>query len=363
MRPVTTVALSVAALVSGAVWFKTYHGGNGAPPPALDTSAPARVASAEVMSAPAPARASALASATEAKQASASTSVATSLEPGRDLAAAAEERLRAGDDGRAALLLFRKARQAPQGSTDQAAAAARLAEIEERAAAGARAAGLAPDAVRDRLSVAYLACLDAARRARYRAALDALNADAIFSSRPSAAAEVYVVKAGDNLTRIAARQNFPADGIQLLNGIRSPELLRVGDRLKVPRGPAEVLVVKAEFRLVILLDGRFVKEYAIGTGRDGCTPEAVFTIDEKIKRPTWYSREGTFPFGHERNILGTRWLGFENGAEYRGFGIHGTKLPESIGKEESSGCIRMRNEDVEEVFALVPKGTIVTITR
>jgi len=52
------------------------------------------------------------------------------------------------------------------------------------------------------------------------------------------------------------------------------------------------------------------------------------------------------------NPLGTRWMGLG----YKGYGIHGTNRPHSIGKAASHGCIRMRNHDVEELFELVQVG-------
>src|SRR5205085_4970936 len=139
-----------------------------------------------------------------------------------------------------------------------------------------------------------------------------------FSPRAAEGSESYVVKPGDSLVKIAARFNFPADGIQEINRIKGTGL-KVGERLKVPHGPSEVLVVKTEFRLVVLVGGLYAKEYAVGTGREGCTPEAVFTIEEKIKEPAWHSREGVFPYGHPKNILGTRWMGFKDTPEHKGF--------------------------------------------
>jgi len=47
--------------------------------------------------------------------------------------------------------------------------------------------------------------------------------------------------------------------------------------------------------------------------------------------------------------------------DVRGYGIHGTWEPSSIGKAESAGCIRMRNEEVEELYSLIPNGTAVEI--
>ena len=69
-------------------------------------------------------------------------------------------------------------------------------------------------------------------------------------------------------------------------------------------------------------------------------------------------------FGSEENLLGTRWMALESAdhPELTGFGIHGTWERDSIGSESSAGCIRMLNEEVEELFDLVPRKTIVTIT-
>ena len=49
------------------------------------------------------------------------------------------------------------------------------------------------------------------------------------------------------------------------------------------------------------------------------------------------------------------------GLGYRGYGIHGTNAPKSIGKAASHGCIRMRQNDLEELFALVDVGTTVEL--
>jgi LysM repeat protein len=273
------------------------------------------------------------------------------------------EALMSGDELRGSLLLFRLAR-ARTSAPEREDAVQRLAGLERAAidrATKARAAGAAAEE-RTALTVVYLSTLEPARRAPVKARLDELATDLVFSTRPGEGSVVYVVKSGDSLARIAAKHNFPVEGIQLVNRLRGTNL-RVGERLKIPRGPVEVLAVKGEFRLVLLFGGLYAREYAIGTGKEGCTPEESFTIEEKIKEPTWHSREGVFPFGHPKNILGTRWLGFRDTPEYKGFGIHGTAFPESIGKEASSGCIRMRNAEVEELFGFVPKGASVTIVR
>ena len=56
-------------------------------------------------------------------------------------------------------------------------------------------------------------------------------------------------------------------------------------------------------------------------------------------------------------------MGFSNEHGKTGFGIHGTIDPESIGRAESAGCVRMNKDDVEELFDLVPQGSEVVIRR
>lgn len=63
------------------------------------------------------------------------------------------------------------------------------------------------------------------------------------------------------------------------------------------------------------------------------------------------------PFGDPKNILGSRWMGIS----HPGYGIHGTTEPGSIGKNVTAGCVRLKNEDVEELYSIVPEGTEVVI--
>jgi lipoprotein-anchoring transpeptidase ErfK/SrfK len=70
-----------------------------------------------------------------------------------------------------------------------------------------------------------------------------------------------------------------------------------------------------------------------------------------VLNPT-YSHDGKVVKPGPSNPVGTRWMGLG----YKGYGIHGTNHPESIGHAASHGCIRMRNHDVEELFELVRVG-------
>ena len=127
------------------------------------------------------------------------------------------------------------------------------------------------------------------------------------------------------------------------------------------KGELSLLVDKSDYTLTILLNGHFIKQYPIGIGKSNKTPVGVFVVDNKLVNPTWYSPEGVYKYGHPKNVLGTRWIGFEDKDNLYGYGIHGTTEPDSIGKDMSNGCIRMKNENVEELFDFVKAKTCVVM--
>lgn len=170
----------------------------------------------------------------------------------------------------------------------------------------------------------------------------------------------YTVKGGDTLSKIADEFNTSYELIMKINN-KSGTNIMAGECLRIIKGPFDILVDKSEFVLTLLLNNHYIKQYKIGTGKDDKTPVGLFEIAEKIKNPVWYSGDGVYHFGHPDNILGTRWIGFKDKPGLYGYGIHGTTRPESIGKAESNGCIRLTNEDVENLFAFVTKDTKVTI--
>jgi lipoprotein-anchoring transpeptidase ErfK/SrfK len=83
----------------------------------------------------------------------------------------------------------------------------------------------------------------------------------------------------------------------------------------------------------------------------------AFKILVKLENPVWYKAGAVIPPESPDNVLGTRWMGFD----LEGYGIHGTVDPDKIGQQVTSGCIRMRNEEVEELYKIVPRGTPVTV--
>lgn len=118
------------------------------------------------------------------------------------------------------------------------------------------------------------------------------------------------------------------------------------------------IVVSIPDHKLALLDGdRVVRVFPVAVGKPSTpSPEGQFQVVTRLAHPTWY-HAGKVVGPGKANPLGTRWLGLS----VKGYGIHGTNVPSSIGKHASHGCIRMRNEDVEALFALVTLGVRVEL--
>ncbi|MGD0364672.1 MAG: L,D-transpeptidase [Bryobacteraceae bacterium] len=113
-----------------------------------------------------------------------------------------------------------------------------------------------------------------------------------------------------------------------------------------------IVVSIPDRELALLEDGRTVKIFPVAVGAAATpSPTGSFTVAVRISHPTWYGPGKVVPPG-KTNPIGPRWIGLSR----RGYGIHGTSNPRSIGRPASHGCIRMRNSDVEELFELVQVG-------
>ncbi len=131
--------------------------------------------------------------------------------------------------------------------------------------------------------------------------------------------------------------------------------------------PAGTIIIDtAHTFLYLTLDGGKALRYGIGVGRKGFTWSGVETILRKSEWPDWIppaemiARQPYLPrwvSGGPGNPLGARALYLGN-TDYR---IHGTNNPGSIGKHLSSGCIRLRNADVIDLYNRVGIGTKVVV--
>lgn len=122
--------------------------------------------------------------------------------------------------------------------------------------------------------------------------------------------------------------------------------------------PSRRIVISiADRKLAWMEDGHVLKRYAVAVGaKQSPSPVGEFKIAQRIRRPGYYAPGVVIPPGKD-NPLGPRWLGLTR----KGFGIHGTNEPHSIGRNASHGCIRLRNQDIEELFELVRVGDVVEL--
>ena len=180
----------------------------------------------------------------------------------------------------------------------------------------------------------------------------------LFSPVPIQESVTYEVKSGDSLYSIAKEFGTTIDLIIASNNLKEPNI-QAGQKLKIIKGEFKIAVDTTNNILTLFLNNKLVKIYPVATAKNRNTPLGEFKIVNKIINPTWYAPDGVYPYGDPKNILGTRWMGIDEPS----YGIHGTTEPGSIGKYASAGCIRMYNEDVEELYKIVPEGIKVIILK
>ena len=169
----------------------------------------------------------------------------------------------------------------------------------------------------------------------------------------------------------AQRSSFPADNLMAPaltdEGSVLPERLRRATvALDTREAPGTIVIDTGNTVLYYVLgQGRAIR-YGVGVGRDGFTWSGVQTISRKAEWPDWYppaemvARQPYLPrfvAGGPGNPLGARAM-YLGSSQYR---IHGTNDPSTIGKFVSSGCIRLTNEDVTDLFSRVNVGTKVVV--
>ncbi|MGE7092287.1 L,D-transpeptidase family protein [Lysinibacillus sp. NPDC048646] len=161
---------------------------------------------------------------------------------------------------------------------------------------------------------------------------------------------IHTVKPGETLSQIARDYRIPLSSIIAANPDINQNVLYIGQQIVIPGFPnpntipyhIDISVNNRWLRL--FKEGILQKQYPIAVGRmlHG-TPVGSFIIINKEPNPGG-------PFG-------SMWMSLSK----EHYGIHGTNDPSSIGHAVSHGCIRMHNQDVEELASIVPIGTAVSI--
>jgi len=168
------------------------------------------------------------------------------------------------------------------------------------------------------------------------------------------------------------QQTFPPDESRSPNAAQDedsllPERLRrTIVNLDTREAPGTIIIDTGNTYLYYVLGGGRALRYGVGVGREGFTWTGVQTITRKAEWPDWHppaqmiARQPYLPrfmAGGPGNPLGARAM-YLGSSEYR---IHGTNDPTTIGKFVSSGCIRLTNEDVTDLFSRVQLGSKVVV--
>lgn len=191
-------------------------------------------------------------------------------------------------------------------------------------------------------------------RPKIQARLNKLSQALYFASTPNFY-EPYVIQPGDQLRQVGRKYQLSWEYLAKLNRTQ-PSRIRAGQKLKVVPGPFGVIASLSRFELTLHLSGSYVKHYQIGIGKDGSSPVGTFTVKNKQVDPTYFGPDGVVANDDPENPLGERWIDIGDS-----FGIHGTNEPDSIGKAESRGCLRLRHDDIVELYDFLVIGSEVRI--
>jgi hypothetical protein len=206
--------------------------------------------------------------------------------------------------------------------------------------------------------------------ATWTGSLDIAQSNHRWHPRGAWPSEDIEVREGDTLTHIRARyvaahpdRQLCVGQIERTNRLRKGAYLQVDQKLRIPSEPAHALVDLSSRWVLYFLGGEVADAWECCIGRPGeDTITGVFAVGEKNKEPVWW-KEGQqpIPYGDPRNPLGSRWIGWYASDRETSYGFHGTIDPRSIGQAASDGCIRLRNEDIEVLFDILPVGATVEV--
>ena len=185
----------------------------------------------------------------------------------------------------------------------------------------------------------------------------------------------YTVAANDSLEKIVRKAKIGCDWrlIARINKIKKPESIQVGKRLKLPKGPFSAVVSKRDYRLDICIgegaDRVIVASMPVGLGQASGTPLGMFKVraGSKLLNPEWIHPVTGQHFGADdpANPIGEHWMGLEgieeSNSKLQGYGIHGTIEPDSIGHDQSLGCVRLLAGDVAIAWECLGDGALVEI--
>ncbi len=169
----------------------------------------------------------------------------------------------------------------------------------------------------------------------------------------------HVIQPGDTLGKIAKEYHVTDNLLAAINGIKDKNRIRAGQNVKVIQGPFHVKIFKNRHVMHVFLQETFVRQFTVGLGLENGTPAGEWSVTDKLVNPPYYSPrgEGIIAADDPDNPLGERWIGLRGvsgeAVGQQRYGIHGTHDPSTIGMNESLGCVRMYNEDVEALYDML----------
>nr|WP_295466810.1 L,D-transpeptidase [Mesorhizobium sp.] len=199
-----------------------------------------------------------------------------------------------------------------------------------------------------------------------------LGACATTQSAPSGDPMPYVDPATAARYVAPVGEEFPVAPVDISK--IDPKNLRQIVDYQTDQPPGTIVVDTANRFLYLVQEGGKAMRYGVGVGQEGLEFKGTATINHKREWPRWtptqdmikreperYAQWAGGMEGGSENPLGPRALYLFKDGEDTLFRIHGTTQPETIGQAVSSGCIRLINQDVIDLYSRVPDGSQVVV--
>jgi lipoprotein-anchoring transpeptidase ErfK/SrfK len=169
------------------------------------------------------------------------------------------------------------------------------------------------------------------------------------------------VHRGEDMERTAGREAGKWEQRLILAlfslGLAIPSFAQTAQAPGTDRISRVVVVSIPDRKLAVIEDGNIIATFSVAVGAEASpSPTGEFQIVSRVSNPTYYRPGTVIPSGKD-NPVGTRWVGLSQ----KGYGIHGTNAPRSVGHAASHGCIRLRNRDMERLFTMLRVGDVVEI--
>lgn len=247
--------------------------------------------------------------------------------------------------------------------------------VTERDAEAALAAGRPRDAALawSSLLLAEIAApggADPVRLARWTERIQAAQREHRWHRRGTWPSREVAVQGGDSLISVRKRAIAETKDLLVCTGqiARANQLdgdmIHPGGKLRIPLDRVRVIVDLDAHWAIYAAGDEVIAAWPVGVGKESsATQVGSYVVGEKSTSPMWFPKgRKPVPFGDPENPLGSRWIAWHNASrETTGLGFHGTNEPESIGKDASQGCIRMRTADIEELYEILPVGAEIIV--